>query len=194
MRDVDLAAGLLLEAGDPVRVRVVAAVLDVVRPGDDVDRRPRLAELGQRALGHRLPARRPRAGDQPRAPARRWRRERAPLRTILDPCASSSMLPRAARMGSRGCRRRRASATRRRACMRSQTSRTALPLSASASIEDVATFCLMTASSPPASSVTWYLVSEPRYTTSRTCPSTADASPPGTGAPGSRDGSSRDAR
>ena len=35
--DVDLAAGLLLEVGDPVVGLVGFAALDVARPGDDID-------------------------------------------------------------------------------------------------------------------------------------------------------------
>ncbi len=35
--DVDLAAGFLLEAGDPVVILVVGAALDVAGPGNDID-------------------------------------------------------------------------------------------------------------------------------------------------------------
>ena len=50
--DVDLAAGLLLEIGDPVVALVALAALDVSRPGDDIDLAFALADgfghLGQR--------------------------------------------------------------------------------------------------------------------------------------------------
>ena len=55
-------------------------------------------------------------------------------------------------------------------CCMSQSSRTCLPFSASTSMEEVVTFCLMTSSSPPISSAPVAGV-RARYTTSRTRPS-----------------------
>src|SRR5262245_34488596 len=48
-------------------------------------------------------------------------------------------------------------------CCRFHMRRTALPSCASASVEDVDRFCCVTTSSAPASSVTRYRVSGPRY-------------------------------
>ena len=134
---VDLAAGLLLEAVTQSYRRVGRAVLDVARPGEDVDglalRRCRARSAGS-AAGRAAAARTAAAG----APTTmRRRRERAPR--VLRASVSCVPPPPSAR---------RPSATG-SACCRFQTRRTALPCCASASVEVVARFCWVTTSAAP---------------------------------------------